>query len=77
LSHALHTDNTQRQTLTIAYEPVIHDRRSRQITFIVTHSVHIITINTSTNKCTSLHTIHDKYQTATCFGKDVQSVGKL
>jgi hypothetical protein len=50
LTHALHTDN-KRQTLRVAYEPVIHDRGSRQITFSVTHTVHILTINTLINKC--------------------------
>jgi len=49
LPHALYTDNTQSQTVTIAYE---HNRGSRQVTFYVTHSVQILTINTSTNKCT-------------------------
>jgi len=52
LPHALHTDNTRRQTVTVAYEPIIHNRGSRQITIYVNHSVHIITMNTLTNKCT-------------------------
>jgi len=38
--------------LTTAYEPAIHDSGSRQITFYVTHTVYIPTINTTTNKCT-------------------------
>jgi len=35
------------------------------------------TVNTSTNKCTQQNTIHDNYQTATCFGTavDPQGVG--
>jgi hypothetical protein len=56
LPHALHTDNTRRQTLTTAYEPVIHDRGSRQITFCSSHcaysynqyinlQLHLITFN--------------------------------
>jgi CDP-diglyceride synthetase len=44
LPHALHIGNTQRQTLTV-YEPAIHYRGSRQITFYVTLCIFLQSIH--------------------------------
>jgi hypothetical protein len=46
--------------------------KQTSVGFYITHTVRVLAVSISTNKCTWQNTIHDKYQTPTCFGSGVQ-----